>query len=188
MSAPEGGLRVLVRDRAARAGLAIVGALVLFAVFAPLLSSHPPNVSDFARGIGADGTPIGLSGAHWLGTDHVFRDELSRLAHGARLSLAIAFVATAISSTIGAAVGIVSGWVAGTRAGFVDAGLMRLVDVLLSFPYLLLVMAIGAALGRTSVLTVLLVLGFTSWLGTARLVRAKTLQVRVRAERSTRVS
>lgn len=174
----DGLLRGLLRDRAARAGLVIVSALVLFAVFAPVLSSYPPNQSDFAGGIADDGAPVGLSPSHWLGTDHVFRDELSRLAHGARLSLAIAFFATAISSTIGAGVGIVSGWVAGTRAAWLDSLLMRAVDMMLSFPYLLLVMAIGAALDRTSVTTVLLVLGLTSWLGTARLIRAKTLQVR----------
>ena len=174
----EGVVRTLFRDRAARAGAIIVAALVLFAVFAPWLSSSAPNASDFAGGIAEDGAPIGLSRAHWLGTDHVFRDELSRLAHGARLSLAIAVFATLISSTIGATVGIVAGWFAGTRAGWLDAVLMRAVDVMLSFPYLLLVMAIGAALDRTSVATVLLVLGLTSWLGTARLVRAKTLQVR----------
>jgi ABC-type dipeptide/oligopeptide/nickel transport system permease subunit len=75
-------------------------------------------------------------------------------------------------------VGITAGYVAGTRMGWLDALLMRGVDVLLSFPYLLLVMAIGAALDRTSAGTVLLVLGLTSWLGTARLLRAKTMQIR----------
>jgi ABC-type dipeptide/oligopeptide/nickel transport system permease subunit len=174
----ESGLAGLLRDRSARVGAALVATLVVFAIAAPLVSPYPPDESDFLRGIAEGGAPIGPSSAHWLGTDQVFRDELSRLAHGARLSLAIAVMATAISTCIGATVGIVSGWVSGTRAGWLDTLLMRLVDVLLSFPYLLLVMAVGAALDRTSVLTVLMVLGLTSWLGTARLVRAKTLQIR----------
>jgi ABC-type dipeptide/oligopeptide/nickel transport system permease subunit len=176
----ESGLAGLLRDRSARVGAALVATLVVFAIAAPLVSPYPPDESDFLRGIAEGGAPIGPSSAHWLGTDQVFRDELSRLAHGARLSLAIAVMATAISTCIGATVGIVSGWVSGTRAGWLDTLLMRLVDVLLSFPYLLLVMAVGAALDRTSVLTVLMVLGLTSWLGTARRVRAKTLVILLR--------
>src|SRR5689334_18137939 len=118
----------------------MVAVLLLFALFAPLFAGHAPNQSDFARGIGEAGRPSGPSVAHLLGTDSIFRDELSRLAHGARLSLGIATLATLISSTIGAAVGISTGYVAGTRHGWLDAAMMRLVDVLLSFPYLLLVM------------------------------------------------
>jgi ABC-type dipeptide/oligopeptide/nickel transport system permease subunit len=166
------------RNRGAVIGAWLIGALLLFAVIAPLASSHAPNASDFAAGIDPGGLPVGPTAAHPLGTDALFRDELSRLSHGARLSLTIALLATAISTTIGAAVGVVAGYVAGTSRGVIDALLMRFVDVLLSFPYLLLVMAIGAALEDTSVATVLWVLGLTSWLGTARLVRAKTMQVR----------
>lgn len=174
----ERGWRRLRASRGARLGAALVLALALFALVGPILASHGPNHSDFDHGIGPDGGPSGPTAVHWLGTDGIFRDELARLAHGARLSLLIAVVATAIATGIGAAVGVVSGWTAGRGRGLVDGALMRLVDVLLSFPYLLLVMAIGAALDRTSVGTVLWVLGLTSWLGTARLVRAKTMQVR----------
>jgi ABC-type dipeptide/oligopeptide/nickel transport system permease subunit len=79
---------------------------------------------------------------------------------------------------VGAAVGLVSGYAEGTRAEIVDTLLMRFVDVGLSFPYLLLVMAIGAAVGDTTIVTILTVLGLTSWFGTARIIRAKTIQVR----------
>lgn len=167
-----------VRNRSAITGLAIVTLLMLIATVGPLLCSYAPTESDFIAGVSATGRPIGASAAHWLGTDTLFRDELSRLCHGARLSMLIALIATLISSTIGGAIGIVSGYLAGSKHGYVDTLLMRLVDILLSFPYLLLVMAIGAALEETSVATVLLVLGLTSWLGTARLLRAKTIQVR----------
>jgi peptide/nickel transport system permease protein len=165
------------RNRGAVIGLALVTLLTLLAIVGPALLSQDPNHSDFAAGV-ADGLPVGPGSAHLLGTDALFRDELARLLHGARLSLGIAATATVLSSVIGAAVGILAGYLAGGRLGWVDSLLMRLVDVLLSFPYLLLVMAIGAALEETSAFTVLAVLGLTSWLGTARLIRAKTLQVR----------
>lgn len=165
-------------NRGAMVGSAIVVVLVVFAVLGPALVPHDPNISDFATGRGPDGRPVGPTGTHWLGVDSLFRDMLSRLAHGARISLLVAFIATAISITIGALVGVVSGWVEGSRASWLDTALMRFVDIGLSFPYLLLVMAIGAAVGETSIGTLLLVLGMTSWFGTARVVRSKTIQVR----------
>ena len=110
--------------------------------------------------------------------DALFRDQFSRLAYGARLSLLIAFVATALSSAVGAVVGMISGYTEGGRLQAIDTALMRFVDIGLSFPYLVLVMAIGAAVGETTVTTLLLVLGLTSWFGTARVIRSKTIQVR----------
>jgi len=171
------------RNRGALLGAGIVGGLVLFALFGPALSGHDPIASDFANGRGAFGLPSGPSAEHLLGTDTLFRDQLSRLAHGARLSLQIAFAASGIALLIGATVGILAGWSEG-RAwkrlfGLdLDTLLMRFVDIGLSFPFLLLVMAIGAALDQTSTTTIFVVLGLTGWLGTARLVRSKTLQVR----------
>jgi ABC-type dipeptide/oligopeptide/nickel transport system permease subunit len=173
--------RALARFRSHRGalvGLALVVALLAFALLGPLLVGADPNVSDFAGGRNAAGHPAGSSAAHPLGVDSLFRDLLSRLAHGARISLLIAFVATAISIGVGALVGLIAGYAEGGRARGLDRALMALVDVGLSFPYLLLVMAIGAAVGDTSIVTILLVLGLTSWFGTARIIRAKTLQVR----------
>jgi ABC-type dipeptide/oligopeptide/nickel transport system permease subunit len=221
-----------LRNRGAIVGAALVVLLVLFALFGPAFASHGPLVSDFERGVTRDGTPVGPSAAFPFGADRLFRDEFARLAVGARLSLLIAFAATAISSVVGAIVGIVSGYyegsagievpwllsasalaafvayvgghpiaaesmlgggLLGTVVAFVaaplrklregprlnaDAALMRLVDIGLAFPFLLLVMAIGAALDRTTVTTILVTLGLTGWLSTARILRAKTLQVR----------
>ena len=173
-------------DASLRAGGAVVGLLVLFAIAGAWASGHEPNASDFVSGRLADGSPAPPGAAHWLGTDVLFRDQLARLACGARLSLAIASAASLLSLGIGATVGVVAGWyegkpfsVAGVRVS-VDDLLMRLVDVGLAFPFLLLVMAIGALLDRSSVGTLLVVLGLTGWLGTARIVRAKTMQVRER--------
>lgn len=173
--------RILARLRrhpSARVGATLLVALVVFAVLGPLFTSADPLASDFVHGFTPEGLPAPPSAQHLLGTDSVFRDVLSRLAHGGRLSLLVAVLATLLSTFIGATVGIVAGTFAGTEHGWIDSALMRVVDVLLSFPYLLLVMAIGAALDSTSVATVLLVLGLTSWLSTARILRAKTLQLR----------
>jgi ABC-type dipeptide/oligopeptide/nickel transport system permease subunit len=219
------------KNRAGIAGAAIVVLLVVFAAIGPLLAHHDPYASDFAHGIGKNELPVGPSDVHLLGADRIFRDELARLAYGARLSLLIGVAATLIASVIGAVVGIVAGWFEGTaglrvpwafvaalvlavlavilgspraavavlasggavwasgriaRAPIALAGprinadsmLMRAVDVGLSFPFLLLVMAIGAALDRTTAASIFVILGLTGWLGTARILRAKTMQVR----------
>jgi ABC-type dipeptide/oligopeptide/nickel transport system permease subunit len=165
----------LLKNRSAAIGVAIVGALLLFAVFGPILSGHDPYESEFTRGLSAEKLPVGPNATFWLGTDRLFRDELSRLAVGARISLFIGIAATAIATAIGAVVGIVAGWFEGT---VIDAALMRVVDVGLAFPFLLLVMALSAALDRTTATTILLTLGLTGWLGTARIIRAKTMQIR----------
>jgi ABC-type dipeptide/oligopeptide/nickel transport system permease subunit len=167
-----------MNNRGAVVGLGLVALLILFAAVGPFFTGHDPDISDFANGRDARGLLAGPSGRHWLGVDHLLRDELSRIAHGARISLLVAFIATALSILVGAAVGLVSGYSEGTRAKALDGFLMRCVDIGLSFPYLLLVMAIGAAVGDTTVWTILLVLGLTSWFGTARIMRSKTIQVR----------
>jgi ABC-type dipeptide/oligopeptide/nickel transport system permease subunit len=169
------------RNRSAVAGSAIVGALVVFALVGPLVASHGPLESDFARGLAPDHMPVGPSAGFPLGADRLFRDVFARLAVGGRLSLLIAVSATLIATVIGATVGIVAGYYEGKRLARVvdvDGLLMRVVDVMLAFPFLLLVMAIGAALERTSAVTIFLVLGLTGWVGIARVLRAKTMQVR----------
>ena len=166
------------KNRGAILGVVLVAVLLVFAIAGPWLAGHDPNMSDFTRGRGADSRPVGPTDAHWLGVDQLFRDLLSRLAHGARVSLLIAFFATGLSIVVGAAVGLVSGYAEGSRAQALDTALMRFVDIGLSFPYLLLVMAIGAAVGDTTVVTILMVLGLTSWFGTARIIRSKTIQIR----------
>jgi ABC-type dipeptide/oligopeptide/nickel transport system permease subunit len=213
----------LLRSRSAVAGASIVTALVLFAIVGPMVSGHGALESDFVHGMTPQQTPVGPSAAFPLGADRLFRDVLSRLAFGGRLSLLIATAATLIASALGALVGIVSGWFEGARvrvpwpalagaatavvalgaglrgaagialaAGLaisvarrfrgphvdVDGLLMRLVDAMLAFPFLLLVMAVGAALDRATAVTIFVTLGLTGWLGIARLLRAKTMQVR----------
>lgn len=274
----------------------MVLAILLFSFVVPWLLPHDALTPDFEHGRGPFGTPGAPSRIHWLGTDTVFRDVLVRLAHGGRLSLEVAFVATLISLMLGTAVGVVAGYFKGTRVRFdalldgsallvmglgvttrisgaptlsarmialaawlvvsgalvrlsslIDGGVrhqipsiievldgifgvavvallakrrllaltdvrvvlgvllfgavlavvrlrrsstlrylrvdlddaaMRAVDVLLAFPFLLLIMALSAAIDRTSESTIFLVLGLTAWTGAARVIRSKTLQVR----------
>jgi ABC-type dipeptide/oligopeptide/nickel transport system permease subunit len=165
------------RNRPALFGAGIIVALVSFAALGPLFAHHGPLQSDFVRGLSSTGAPVGPNADFPLGADRMFRDEFARLAVAGRLSLFIAVAATSIASALGAAVGIVAGWYEGSRVP-IDGALMRFADVMLAFPFLMLVMAIGAALDRTSAVTILVTLGATSWLGIARVLRAKTMQVR----------
>jgi len=141
----------------------------------PLVSPHDPYTSDFGRGVTPEHLPVGPSAEFWLGTDRLFRDVFARLATGARVSLLIGVAATAIATAVGSVVGMLAGFYEGR---WVDTALMRVVDVGLAFPFLLIVMALGAALDQTTASTIFLTLGFTGWLGVARIVRSKTLQVR----------
>ncbi len=162
------------RNKGALVGLAIVVAMVALSLLAPLLAPHDPNASYKSRTLTAEGVPVGPSREFPLGADSVGRCELSRLLHGGRVSLAVAFAATAIVVVVGTAVGIVAGY----AGGLVDAGLMRGVDALMSFPFLLVVMALNRILHRPGLWVVFLVLGLLSWLSLARLVRARTQQLR----------
>jgi ABC-type dipeptide/oligopeptide/nickel transport system permease subunit len=177
-------IRRFKKNRGALIGAGIVAFLILFALLAPMVVGEDPLTSDFIHGRSSSAMPMPPSSRHFFGTDTLYRDELSRLAHAARLSLEIGFAASAIALVIGALVGVVAGysegraWSLGPFRISLDDVLMRFVDIGLSFPFLLLVMAIGAALDRTTVATIMLVLGLTGWLGTARIVRSKTIQIR----------
>lgn len=169
------GRRRLFANRGATIGLAIVVAIVLFALVGPLFASHDPYASDFVHGLTKENLPVGPSSEYVLGTDLLFRDLFARLAVGARVSLLIGIASTIIAVAVGSLVGVLAGWFEGS---ILDTLLMRIVDVGLAFPFLLIVMALGAALERTTATTIFLTLGLTGWLGVARIVRAKTLQIR----------
>ncbi len=168
---------LLRRDGRARIGLAVVVILVLAAVLAPLLARQDPTAIDLSRALRAP------SGAHWMGTDVQGRDVWSRLVHGARVSLAVGVLSQAISLVLGVALGLVAGYY-GRR---VDDLVMRLADVTLAFPTLLLLIAMAAAF-EPSLTTVFVTIGVVGWAGMARLVRGQVLVVRhmeyVQAERA----
>jgi ABC-type dipeptide/oligopeptide/nickel transport system permease subunit len=167
----------LLSNHAAVGGAADLGLLVAMCVVGPWVASHGPLESDFVHGVSGASLPVGPSHDFPLGADRLFRDVFARLVVAGRLSLSIAVAATAIAAGVGTVVGLVAGWCACGRAAIVDEILMRAVDVLLALPFLLVVMAIGATLKQTSALTILVTLGATGWLGLARVVRAKTMQV-----------
>jgi ABC-type dipeptide/oligopeptide/nickel transport system permease subunit len=159
--------RRLARDGRARLGLAVVVLLVVAAVAAPVIARHDPVQIDLLRQLERP------SAEHWMGTDVQGRDVWARLVYGARVSLAVGLVSQAIALVIG----VVLGLVAGFYGRWVDDLVMRLADVTLAFPTLLLLIAMVAAL-QPSLGVVLLVIGLVGWAGMARLVRGQVLVVR----------
>ncbi|MDP8930976.1 MAG: ABC transporter permease [Actinomycetota bacterium] len=161
-------VRDLLRDPTSVAGLVIISIFVLAAVLAPLVSPYDPLE---IAGAGRQGP----SRAHPLGTDALGRDFLSRLVHGARLSLGSAFVAAVLVMTVG----VVFGTIAGYYGGLLDGIIMRVVDVVLAFPGFILALAI-AGLFRPGLLTVMIGLVTVWWVGYARIIRSLVLAVRER--------
>jgi peptide/nickel transport system permease protein len=119
---------------------------------------------------------IAPGGVHPLGTDHFARDVLSRILYGARVSLSIGFIAVGISVTIGTLLGAISGYF----GRWVDTVIMRIVDMVISFPQLVLLITIVAIFQRPSIFLIIAVLGLTQWPGTTRLVRGEVLSLRER--------
>lgn len=154
------------RNKLAMVGLGVIILLVLTAIFAPLIA--PYDVAERS-----DAFRQGPSMDHWFGTDTIGLDVFSRVVFGARVSLKIGLAATAIALIIGLTFGAVSGYF----GGLTDTLIMRFTDIFLSIPYVVLAVAIASALGRSEN-TVIVVLGFTGWLGIARIVRSSFLSLK----------
>jgi ABC-type dipeptide/oligopeptide/nickel transport system permease subunit len=150
----------------ALAGLIILGAWVVIAIFTPLIAPADPLAQNFA-------ILSGPSGAHWFGTDELGRDVFSRVLYGSRITLPLSVILVAFSMIIGA----VLGGIAGFFGGLVDNVIMRLADLVFAFPGIILALAVAAALGaqlRNAVIAVVVV----SWPSYARLVRSLVLSAR----------
>jgi peptide/nickel transport system permease protein len=156
------------RNRLALLGLGIVLALVLVAAFAPWIATHDPYAQNLAQRL----LPPGSAG-HWLGTDEFGRDIFSRIVYGARITLYIVALVAAIAAPIGLIVGTAAGYL----GGWVDAALMRITDVFLAFPSLILALAFVAALGP-GIENAVIAIALTSWPPYARIARAETLTIR----------
>lgn len=147
-------------------GIALLSIVIGAAVFADLLAQHPPQR--------ASGAPyLRPSSDHWLGTDDLGRDLFAQLVFGARVSLFVGLLAAVVATLIGTCVALVAGW----YGGWVDAILMRLVDVVLSLPFLVLVLVLATYFGRGLTVLVVLIAGVL-WARPARLLRSQVLKIR----------
>lgn len=166
-------LRRFRRNRGAVAGAVLVLCVSLLALLGPLLSPHSPELQ-FAAGLTDQGLPRAPGEGYLLGTDTLGRDELSRLLHGAAVSMQVAIFATGLSLLLGLLVGVFSGYF----GGWLDRAAMRGVDVLLSLPFLLIAIAVNRAIANPSLWSLYVLLGSLSWPGLARVTRTKVMQVR----------
>ncbi|HEV8663883.1 MAG TPA: ABC transporter permease [Candidatus Methylomirabilis sp.] len=162
--------RQLRRNPLALAGGAVVLLLAAVAIAAPLVAPYDPAAYDVKRIL------LPPSQAHPLGTDQIGRDVLSRMLYGARVSLAVGFVAVGIAMLIGMVVGVVAGYYGGAADKFIMLGI---VDVMLTFPRFFLLLAVIAML-QPSIFVIMAVIGVTGWMGVARLVRAEVLSLKER--------
>jgi ABC-type dipeptide/oligopeptide/nickel transport system permease subunit len=171
-------LERLRRDRMAMITAGIIVLIVALAVGAPLVSmlvGHPPDMQYRDIGLTPEGLPKPPNGTFWLGTDDLGRDLMVRIAYGARISLMVSVVSTAATVFLGALVGIAAGY----YGGVVDTILSWLIDLVLSFPFLLLVIALVSLTGPSLTLLVSVIALF-GWSSVARVVRGQTLSLRQR--------
>jgi peptide/nickel transport system permease protein len=159
---------MLKKNKFAVFGLIVLTILVIGAVFAPIIAPYDPGdiIEDHIAG---------PSLHHIFGTDDLGRDIFSRILYGGRVSLSVAVIAVAVSMTIGVLLGCLSGF----YGGLLDEVVMRFTDIMLSFPTIFLILAIQSVL-TPSIFNVMLVIGATSWMGIARLVRGEFLTIRER--------
>ena len=160
--------RRFLHNRLAVVGLVIVVALVLVAIFANQLAPYSPYVGDLRTT-----RLLPPSAAHWFGTDDQGRDILSRVIFGSRITLVVVVLVALLAAPIGLAVGTIAGY----AGGMIDAALMRITDIFLAFPRLILALAFVAALGP-GIENAVIAIAITSWPPYARIARAETLTIR----------
>jgi peptide/nickel transport system permease protein len=150
----------------AKSGFIIIAIVFALAMLAPWISPYDPNA------INVKAILFAPSWQHWMGTDGLGRDVLSRMLHGGRISLLVGLVAVGIST----AIGVLLGALAGYYRGWVDTVIMRIVDIMLSIPSFFLILAVIAFL-TPSIINIMIVIGLTSWMGVTRLVRAEFMSL-----------
>ncbi|KMY66863.1 peptide ABC transporter permease [Desulfocarbo indianensis] len=162
-------LKRLLANRLAMAGALVVGVLVAVAALAPFIAPHDPYNVDVAAIL------LPPSPEHPFGTDELGRDVFSRMVYGARVSLEVGFVAAGLATLVGVLLGALAGY----YGGKVEALIMRFTDMMLCFPTFFLILAVIALL-EPSIVNIMAVIGLTSWMGVARLVRAEFLTLKER--------
>jgi peptide/nickel transport system permease protein len=169
--------RRLSHDKMAVASMIVIVIMVLAAILAPVFATivhHPVNTAYPITGETSAGLPL-PPGTHgfWLGTDYVGRDLFIRILYGARISLFVGFVTTAIATAAGVSVGMIAGYF----GGWVDAVLARFIDAVLAFPYVVLALAL-AVVFRPGLAVIIGVISFFSWAAISRIVRGQTLSLK----------
>ncbi|HAX62077.1 MAG TPA: peptide ABC transporter permease [Elusimicrobia bacterium] len=159
----------LLKNKLAKIGILIIVALILTAIFSPLISTHNPIEGNILERLQSP------SKNHFLGTDEMGRDVFSRMVYGTRISISIGIIAVGISVIAGTFLGLISGYFGGK----IDTVIMRFVDIMLCFPTFFLILMVIAFL-EPNIYNVMIVIGLTSWTGLARLVRGETLSVKER--------
>ena len=155
------------RHRFATIGLIVLGLLVFVTVFAPLVARYDPNLIDLRT------REQGPSWVHWFGTDQTGRDIFARTIYAGRISLAVGLVAVSISLLIGTVMGALAGYF----GGWVDTIIMRLVDVVMTFPTIIILLALAALVGP-GIFNTMAIIGLLNWPIVCRLVRARFLSLR----------
>jgi peptide/nickel transport system permease protein len=150
-------------------GLGIVGFFIIIAIFAPMIAPYSPGQIDIENILTAP------SSSHIFGTDSLGRDLFSRMVYGTRISLMVGFIAVGIAAVIGVAFGAIAGY----YGKWVDAIIMRFIDIMLCFPTFFLILAVIALL-EPSITNIMIIIGATSWMGIARLMRAEILSLKER--------
>jgi peptide/nickel transport system permease protein len=167
--------RRLARRRTALFGLAVVLVVLLGALCAPLITPFDPLEQDINQRLKEPGWQSAGGRVHVLGTDHLGRDILARIIYGSRVALVVGLSAVMISGVLGMAIGLVTGYFGGR----VDDLFMRLADIQLAFPFILLAIAVIGVLGP-SLGNIIIVIGVSSWVVYARVVRGEVLSIRER--------
>jgi len=166
-------LEDLVASKSALLSAIFLLIIILIAVFAPLLTEQDPNHTDLRVRLRPPMPLEGASPEHVLGTDSVGRDVAARLVYGARISLMVGFIAVVISGLIGVTLGLITGYF----GGWLDDVIMRLADIQLAFPFILLMLAVLAVVGP-GLWNVIIVLGVTGWVSYSRIVRGCVMSLR----------
>ncbi len=162
-------LYYLLKNRLAVIGGTLVALVFVLSIFAPLIAPYNPSTIDIKNIL------VGPGFSHWLGTDDLGRDVLSRMLWGGRISLQVGFVAVGIATLIG----ILLGSLAGFYGGWIDSLIMRAVDIMLSIPTIFLILAVIAIL-EPSIINIMIIIGLTSWMEPARLIRAEFITLKER--------
>jgi peptide/nickel transport system permease protein len=174
-TARRGAVRAVLRNRLGLVAVVVLALMVLVAVFAPLIAPYDPGAQDLLVRLRPPAWTAAGDSGHLLGTDQLGRDILSRLCYGARISLLVGACAALLAGVVGSVIGLVAGFL----GGWFDRILMRLADIQLAFPSILLALAIVGFLG-SGLWYVVLVLGFTGWVSYARVIRSEVLSLRTR--------